>query len=74
MGLSHHKHYFKWIETYASQEFWELTESIKDQLNRLAQGIQGEELDRLRGIFNSSSRWEGLFWDMADNQQTWTRY
>ena len=70
-GLPKHEHYAKWIKTYASQEFWELTESIKDQLDRLAQGVSKPKLDRLREIFYLSTRWEYLFWDMAWNQQTW---
>ena len=70
-GIPQHAHYAKWIETYASQEFWELTESIKDQLNRLAQGVPKEKLDRLQEIFEFSSRWEHMFWDMAWNQQMW---
>lgn len=70
-GIPQHAHYAKWIETYASQEFWELTESIKDQLNRLGQGVPKEKLDRLQEIFEFSSRWEHMFWDMAWNQQMW---
>lgn len=71
-GLPQHKHYVKWIETYASQEFWELIESIKDQLDRLAKGVPKQKLDRLQEIFKFSSRWEHLFWDMVWNQQIWS--
>jgi len=70
-GLPQHRHYAKWIETYASQEFWELTESIKDRLNRLAQGVRGQKLERLQEIFKFSCRWENLFWDMAWAGQKW---
>jgi thiaminase/transcriptional activator TenA len=58
-------------ETYASPEFKELTESIKDLLNELTRGASKEKLDRLQEIFNFSSRWERLFWEMAWNRQTW---
>lgn len=72
-GLPRHEHYARWIETYAAQEFWELTESIKDQLNRLASGAHQEKLECLQEIFQFSSRWEYLFWDMAWNRQRWVR-
>jgi thiaminase/transcriptional activator TenA len=70
-GVPSHPHYAKWIETYASPEFVELTESLKDLLNELTEGASKEKLDRLQEIFNFSSRWERLFWDMAWNRHTW---
>jgi thiaminase/transcriptional activator TenA len=70
-GTPEHPHYAKWIETYASPEFRELTESLKDLLNELTRGASKERLDRLQEIFNFSSRWERLFWEMAWNLQSW---
>jgi thiaminase/transcriptional activator TenA len=70
-GLPPHVHYAKWIETYASQEFWDLTKAIKDQLDRLAEGAPPNKVDRLREIFRCCVRWEYLFWDMAWRMQTW---
>lgn len=70
-GLPEHPHYAKWIETYSSQEFRELTDSIKDLFNDLSKGSSPDKLNRLQGIFNFSSRWERLFWDMAWKRQTW---
>lgn len=70
-GLPEHPHYAKWIETYSSQEFRELTDTIKDLLNDLSKGSSPEKLNRLQEIFNFSSRWERLFWDMAWERQTW---
>ena len=70
-GLPSHPHYAKWVETYASPEFRELTDFLKDLLEKLASGSPREKLDRLQEIFNFSSRWERLFWDMAWNRQTW---
>lgn len=70
-GIPKHPHYAKWIETYASAEFSELTESTKDLLNEMARGASKEKLDRLQEIFNFSSRWECLFWEMAWNKQRW---
>lgn len=70
-GIPSHPHYAKWIETYASPEFRELTDSLKDLLNELTEGASKDKLDRLQGVFNFSSRWERLFWDMAWNRETW---
>ena len=70
-GIPEHPHYAKWIETYASPEFRELTESTKDLLDELTRGVSKDKLNRLQDIFNFSSRWERLFWEMAWNQQTW---
>ncbi|UCD72317.1 MAG: thiaminase II [Syntrophobacterales bacterium] len=70
-GIPEHPHYAKWIETYASAEFRELTERTKDLLNELTRGAPKEKLDRLQEIFNFSSRWERLFWEMAWNRQRW---
>ena len=70
-GLPEHPHYAKWIETYSSPEFKELMESVKDLLDKTVRGASGEKLDRLQEIFNFSSRWERLFWDMAWERQTW---
>jgi thiaminase/transcriptional activator TenA len=44
---------------------------MKDLLDESARGSSGEKLDRLQEIFNFSSRWERLFWDMVWNRQTW---
>jgi thiaminase/transcriptional activator TenA len=70
-GLPHHPRYAKWIETYTSPEFQELTEFTKSLLNQLAEGAHQAKLDRLQEIFDYSSRWERLFWEMAWNRQTW---
>ncbi|MBI4774267.1 MAG: thiaminase II [Deltaproteobacteria bacterium] len=70
-GLPDHPHYAKWIETYASVEFLELNEELKKLLDRHAGGISEQQADRLQEIFDFSSRWEGLFWDMAWIQSDW---
>jgi len=70
-GLPRHPRYAKWIETYASPEFQELTEFTKSLLDQLTEGAPQAKLDRLQEIFNYSSRWERLFWEMAWNRQTW---
>lgn len=70
-GVPEHPHYAKWIETYSSEEFWDLNEELKDMVDRLGADVTDAEARRLQGIFDFSSRWERLFWDMAWNEQTW---
>jgi thiaminase/transcriptional activator TenA len=71
-GLPDHPHYARWIETYASDEFWNLNEDLKKLLDFHAEGISERQANRLQEIFDFSSRWEGLFWDMAWNQSNWS--
>jgi thiaminase/transcriptional activator TenA len=70
-GLPDDKHYRQWIETYSSQEFWDLNEWLKSEFNRLAEGISDSKAKNLQRIFDYSSLWEYMFWEMAYNQQDW---
>ncbi|NIP43792.1 MAG: thiaminase II [candidate division Zixibacteria bacterium] len=70
-GLPDDKHYRQWIETYSSQEFWDLNEWLKSEYNRLVEGISDIQTEKLQEIFNYSSMWEYMFWEMAYKQQDW---
>ena len=70
-GLPGDKHYRQWIETYSSREFWDLNEWLKSEFNRLAEGISDTKAKNLQRIFNYSSLWEYMFWEMAYKQQEW---
>ena len=60
--------YAEWIDMYASTEFAELGEWLRSLLNALS-GTADEE--RLVHIFLTSSRYEYLFWEMADHLEEW---
>ncbi len=60
--------YAEWIDMYASEEFAALGEWLRSLLNTLA-GTADEE--RLADIFLTSSRYEYLFWEMANRLEEW---
>ncbi len=70
-GLPEPDHYRDWVETYASDEFFELNEWLKSEYNRLTDGISDKKLDKLQEVFNYSSLWEYMFWESAYSQQSW---
>jgi len=70
-GLPEEKHYRQWIETYSSKEFWDLNEWLKSEFDRLAKIVSGDKARRLQEIFDFSSLWEYMFWEMAYNKQDW---
>jgi thiaminase/transcriptional activator TenA len=70
-GLPEEKHYRQWIETYSSAEFWDLNEWLKSEFDRLAQVVSKSKARRLQEIFDYSSLWEYMFWEMAYQKQDW---
>lgn len=70
-GALDHPLYKEWIEMYASAEFGELARWCIGLMDRLAEGLPERELDVLIDRFNTASRFEYLFWDMAYRQEEW---
>jgi thiaminase (transcriptional activator TenA) len=70
-GLPEHKHYRQWIETYTSNEFVEMTDWLKATFDRLSEKLSEDKAGRVQEIFNFSSLWELLFWEMAYYTQEW---
>lgn len=64
-GPSPDPRYADWVEMYASDEFADATEWLKDELDRLGRDVGEEKRARLSGIFRVSSRYEWLFWEMC---------
>jgi thiaminase/transcriptional activator TenA len=64
-------HYAKWIETYASPEYQQLVEWLRALFDAAAGEMQGAARRRLHEIFDTSSRWEYLFWEMAWRVEDW---
>jgi len=63
--------YQDWIIQYASQEFADAADWLRDELDRLAQGIPEEKKGRLEEIFLVSSRYEWQFWEMCWTGESW---
>ncbi len=70
-GLPDHAHYAKWIETYASNEYQEIVRWLRALFDEAAADVVGALRARLQEIFDTSSRWEYLFWEMAWRMEGW---
>jgi thiaminase/transcriptional activator TenA len=70
-GLPPAAHYARWIETYASSEYQEIVGWLRALLDETA-GDTGEAVRlRLQDVFDTSSRWEYLFWEMTWRMESW---
>jgi len=70
-GAADHPLYGDWIRMYASDEFEELAGWCIDLMNRSAEGKPEHELLKLEEIFLNTTRYEYMFWDMANTKQMW---
>jgi thiaminase/transcriptional activator TenA len=64
-GLPDHKQYRDWIETYASKEFADFAEWLKNRLDQFAESAPEEDKNRWFQLYLNSSRSEYLFFDMS---------
>ncbi|ERG97460.1 MAG: putative transcription activator [Haloquadratum sp. J07HQX50] len=70
-GKPDHEGYAEWIDTYAGEEFTELTEWCKGLMNDVwAEGTPAQR-DRYRELFRTSARYEYRFWDAAWREEGW---
>jgi thiaminase/transcriptional activator TenA len=70
-GLPEDKHYRQWIETYSSDEFDGLVIYYRNLLDQHAESASSDEKSRMQYLFDTSSRLEYMFWEMAWNQRGW---
>jgi len=70
-GALEHEFYGDWVRMYASDEFTELAETCKRLINEYAEGKSEAELKRLEEIVVNTSKYEYMFWDMAENISMW---
>ena len=63
--------YADWIEQYASEEFAEATQWLRDELDRVAAHAGPEKRERLTELFVLSSKYEWLFWEMCWTGEEW---
>ena len=71
-GRPDDERYAEWIDTYASDEFGELTEWCKALMNDVTAGAGPETRARYRELFRTSMRYEYRFWDAAWRGEEWT--
>ena len=63
--------YADWIVQYASDEFEQAAEWLKEEMNRLAADAGPEKRARLTDLFVLSSRYELKFWQMCWEGESW---
>jgi thiaminase (transcriptional activator TenA) len=65
------KIYRQWIETYASDAFWQPVREQIQLMNRLGAEAKGGEKRRMTAHFLLSSRYEFMFWEQAYRLESW---
>jgi thiaminase/transcriptional activator TenA len=65
------RRYADWIAQYASEEFSQALDWLKDELDSLARPISDLKKQRLTEIFLVSCRYESRFWQMCWEGESW---
>jgi thiaminase (transcriptional activator TenA) len=65
------KVYREWIETYASESFWQPVREQIRLMDRLGAAAGNAEKKRMMDLFMLSSRYEYLFWEQAYRLESW---
>jgi thiaminase/transcriptional activator TenA len=65
------KIYREWIETYASEAFWEPVREQIHLMDKLGRAANNSEKKLMASHFILSSRYEYLFWDQAYHLEKW---
>jgi thiaminase/transcriptional activator TenA len=63
--------YQRWIDTYSSDEFAEVTRQVIEIMDQVAEGLTEQQRKHAATHFLMTSRFEYLFWDMGYSQQGW---
>lgn len=70
-GALEHEFYGNWVRMYSSEQFTQLANNCIDLMNELSKGKPERELAALEEIVLITSRFEYMFWDMAENIDMW---
>lgn len=70
-GTKDHPLYGEWVNMYASEEFSAFKEDCIQLMDTVAEGKTEKELNRLEDIIVKTSYYEYMFWEMAENLETW---
>jgi thiaminase/transcriptional activator TenA len=63
--------YRQWIETYGSEEFDAVVESVLAVTDRLGSEVGPGERERCHRHFSTTTRYEWMFWDAAYHELDW---
>lgn len=70
-GALEHELYGNWVKMYSSEGFTKIANDCIELINEIAKEKLEEELKRLEEIVVNTSRFEYMFWDMANNVSMW---
>ena len=70
-GKPDDERYAEWIDTYAGEEFTELTGWCLELMDEVAADASSEARERYRELFLTSARYECRFWDAAWRRERW---
>ncbi len=70
-GALEHELYGDWVKMYSSDGFTKIANDCIALINGIAKDKQEAELKRLEEIVVATSRFEYMFWDMAENISMW---
>ena len=70
-GLPENRFYRDWIDTYSSREFLDLSDWLIEKMNAHAGEDSGRRKEYLFRLYESSTRFEYLFFDMSWKKEEW---
>jgi thiaminase/transcriptional activator TenA len=70
-GLPSVPAYANWIKAYTADEYAAAAQWLADLLDRLGEELSSRSEDALRDVFLTSTRYEYLFFDMAQRMEEW---
>jgi thiaminase/transcriptional activator TenA len=73
-GLPADRHCRDWIETYSSAEFRGFAEWVAGKLDELSTGAPPRDIERRYRLYQTSARFELLFFQMAWSCETWPAF
>ena len=63
--------YAKWIGTYASEQFGGAVRAVLDVTEEIAKAVSDADRETIRRHFQTTSRYEWMFWDMGWRREAW---
>ncbi|HEU5361315.1 MAG TPA: thiaminase II [Candidatus Deferrimicrobiaceae bacterium] len=70
-GVPENPFYREWIDTYSSREFCDLSDWLIGKMNDFGAGAAEAHMERWYRLYESSTRFEYLFFDMSWKKEGW---
>jgi thiaminase/transcriptional activator TenA len=71
IGQSEHPLYGQWTAFYVAGGLQDSVNAWRGFVDGIAQDASAQQLETMREVFLTSSRYEHMFWEMAFNQEQW---